>query len=111
MTCIYWVAMTMTTGESLAVPPSNQSEVLFVIVNVLLGMSLFATIVGNIGALVAEKGQKRAQFHDWFHRTRELMRKRQIPAELYERICAWFQHYWIDNRAIGMLPLRNPHEL
>lgn len=59
--CFYWSTLTLTTiGE---VPtPERDIEYLFVVVDFLIGVLIFATIVGNVGSMITNMNAARADF-------------------------------------------------
>ncbi|TKC44963.1 hypothetical protein EI555_006295 [Monodon monoceros] len=59
--CLYWSTLTLTTiGET--PPPVKDEEYLFVIFDFLIGVLIFATIVGNVGSMISDMNVTRAEF-------------------------------------------------
>ena len=59
--CLYWSTLTLTTiGET--PPPVKDEEYLFVIFDFLIGVLIFATIVGNVGSMISNMNATRAEF-------------------------------------------------
>ncbi|KAG5833356.1 hypothetical protein ANANG_G00275080 [Anguilla anguilla] len=59
--CLYWSTLTLTTiGET--PPPVKDVEYLFVVCDFLIGVLIFATIVGNVGAMISNMNASRADF-------------------------------------------------
>ncbi|KAE8287881.1 Cyclic nucleotide-gated cation channel [Larimichthys crocea] len=59
--CLYWSTLTLTTiGEMPA--PVRDEEYLFVVFDFLVGVLIFATIVGNVGSMIANMNATRAEF-------------------------------------------------
>lgn len=58
---LYWSTLTLTTiGET--PPPALDSEFLFHVVDFLVGVLIFATIVGNIATMISNMNAAQAQF-------------------------------------------------
>ena len=56
---LYWSTLTLTTiGET--PPPVRDSEYFFVVADFLIGVLIFATIVGNIGSMISNMNAARA---------------------------------------------------
>ena len=56
----YWSTLTLTTiGET--PPPEEDLEFLFVTIDFLIGVLVFATIVGNIGSMITNMNAAKAQ--------------------------------------------------
>ena len=57
----YWSTLTLTTiGET--PPPEEDLEFLFVTIDFLIGVLVFATIVGNIGSMITNMNAAKAQW-------------------------------------------------
>lgn len=94
--CFYWSTLTLTTiGE---VPmPERDEEYLFVVVDFLIGLLIFATIVGNIGSMITNMNAARADFQHKMDSVKQWMKFRRVNKELEERIIKWFDYLW-ENR-------------
>lgn len=58
---LYWSTLTLTTiGET--PPPALDSEFLFHVIDFLVGVLIFATIVGNIATMISNMNAAQAQF-------------------------------------------------
>ena len=57
----YWSTLTLTTiGET--PQPERDAEYLFVTIDFLVGVLIFATIVGNVGSMITNMNAARAEF-------------------------------------------------
>ena len=57
----YWSTLTLTTiGET--PPPVEDIEYLFVVADFLIGVLIFATIVGNVGSMVTNMNAAKTEF-------------------------------------------------
>lgn len=94
--CFYWSTLTLTTiGE---VPmPERDEEYLFVVIDFLIGLLIFATIVGNIGSMITNMNAARAEFQHKMDSVKQWMKFRKVNKELEDRIIKWFDYLW-DNR-------------
>lgn len=74
---LYWSTLTLTTiGET--PPPALDSEFLFHVVDFLVGVLIFATIVGNIATMISNMNAAQAQFQSRIDNIKHYMQVRQI---------------------------------
>lgn len=73
----YWSTLTLTTiGE---VPgPVRESEYVFVIVDFLVGVLIFATIVGNVGSMISNMNASRVEFQNRMDGVKQYMEFRKV---------------------------------
>ena len=97
--CFYWSTLTLTTiGE---VPmPERDVEYLFVVVDFLVGLLIFATIVGNIGSMITNMNAARADFQHKMDAVKQWMKFRKVSAELEDRIVKWFDYLWTNRQTL-----------
>lgn len=57
----FWSALTLTTIGEMP-PPERDSEFVFVIIDCLVGVLIFATIVGNVGSVISNSNAARSDF-------------------------------------------------
>lgn len=95
--CLYWSTLTLTTiGQTK--PPVTDVEYLFVVADVLVGVLIFATIVGNIGAMISNMNASRALFQSKIDSIKQYMQFRKVSKELEARVVKWFDYLWtVDN--------------
>jgi len=69
---LYWSTMTLTTvGET--PPPALDSEFIFHVVDFLVGVLIFATIVGNIATMISNMNAAQAQFQSRIDNIKQYM--------------------------------------
>lgn len=97
--CFYWSTLTLTTiGE---VPmPERDEEYLFVVIDFLIGLLIFATIVGNIGSMITNMNAARADFQHKMDSVKQWMKFRKVNKELEERIIKWFDYLWANRQTL-----------
>lgn len=97
--CFYWSTLTLTTiGE---VPmPEREEEYLFVVVDFLIGLLIFATIVGNIGSMITNMNAARADFQHKMDSVKQWMKFQKVNKELEERIIKWFDYLWANRQTL-----------
>lgn len=105
----YWSTLTLTTiGELPA--PQNNVEYIFVTFDYLVGILMFATLLGNVGSIIANMQKSRTKFQNKMDSMKTYMRETRVPNHLQERVIKWFDYLWThghpvdDQRALGTLP-------
>lgn len=97
--CLYWSTLTLTTiGEMPA--PVRDEEYLFVVFDFLVGVLIFATIVGNVGSMIANMNATRAEFQARIDAIKHYMHFRKVSRELETRVIKWFDYLWTNKKAV-----------
>lgn len=85
-------------------------EYLFVTFDFLVGVLIFATIVGNIGSMITNMNAARAEFQNKMDAIKQYMVFRKVGQDLENRIIKWFDYLWSNKQAmdeetvLSMLP-------
>lgn len=96
---LYWSTLTLTTiGET--PPPVRDSEYFFVVIDFLVGILIFATIVGNIGSMISNMNAARAEFQARIDAIKQYMQFRNVSKDLEERVIKWFDYLWTNKKAV-----------
>ncbi|CAM5108923.1 unnamed protein product [Eretmochelys imbricata] len=96
---LYWSTLTLTTiGET--PPPVKDSEYFFVVVDFLVGVLIFATIVGNIGSMISNMNAARAEFQGRIDAIKQYMHFRNVNKEIEKRVIKWFDYLWTNKKAV-----------
>ncbi|KAI9531649.1 cGMP-gated cation channel alpha-1 [Dissostichus eleginoides] len=95
---LYWSTLTLTTiGET--PPPALDSEFVFHVVDFLVGVLIFATIVGNIATMISNMNDAQAQFQSRIDNIKHYMQARKVDTELELRVVKWFDYLWSNGKA------------
>ncbi|XP_065110998.1 cyclic nucleotide-gated channel alpha-3 [Paramisgurnus dabryanus] len=95
--CLYWSTLTLTTiGET--PPPVKDVEYLFVVADFLIGVLIFATIVGNVGAMISNMNASRAEFQAKIDSIKQYMQFRKVTKDLEARVVKWFDYLWTEQK-------------
>uniref|UniRef100_A0A3B1IYX6 Cyclic nucleotide gated channel subunit alpha 3 n=1 Tax=Astyanax mexicanus TaxID=7994 RepID=A0A3B1IYX6_ASTMX len=95
--CLYWSTLTLTTiGET--PPPVKDVEYLFVVADFLIGVLIFATIVGNVGAMISNMNASRAEFQAKIDSIKQYMQFRKVSKDLEARVIKWFDYLWTEKK-------------
>ncbi|XP_066517405.1 cyclic nucleotide-gated channel cone photoreceptor subunit alpha [Hoplias malabaricus] len=94
---LYWSTLTLTTiGET--PPPVRDIEYLFVVIDFLIGVLIFATIVGNVGAMISNMNASRAEFQAQIDSIKQYMQFRKVTKDLEARVVKWFDYLWTEEK-------------
>uniref|UniRef100_A0A8C3DP41 Cyclic nucleotide gated channel subunit alpha 2 n=3 Tax=Corvus moneduloides TaxID=1196302 RepID=A0A8C3DP41_CORMO len=97
--CLYWSTLTLTTiGET--PPPVRDEEYLFVIFDFLIGVLIFATIVGNVGSMISNMNATRAEFQAKIDAIKHYMQFRKVSKDLETKVIKWFDYLWTNKKAV-----------
>ncbi|XP_013389517.1 cyclic nucleotide-gated cation channel alpha-3-like [Lingula anatina] len=96
----YWSTLTLTTiGET--PKPERDSEYIFVVVDFLIGVLIFATIVGNVGSMITNMNASRAEFQQKMDGVKQYMEFRKVGKELERRVIKWFDYLWTNKQSLN----------
>ncbi|XP_047209990.1 cyclic nucleotide-gated cation channel-like [Girardinichthys multiradiatus] len=97
--CLYWSTLTLTTiGET--PPPVRDEEYLFLIFDFLIGVLIFASIVGNVGSMISNMNATRAGFQNRVDALKHYMHFRHVSKVLEQRVIRWFDYLWTNQKTI-----------
>ncbi|KAF7205974.1 cyclic nucleotide gated channel subunit alpha 2b [Nothobranchius furzeri] len=97
--CLYWSTLTLTTIGEMP-PPVQDEEYLFVVFDFLVGVLIFATIVGNVGSMISNMNATRAEFQARIDAIKHYMHFRKVSKELESRVITWFDYLWTNKKAV-----------
>lgn len=95
--CFWWSTLTLTTiGET--PPPVRDVEYFFVVADFLTGVLIFATIVGNVGAMISNMNAARVEFQAKIDSIKQYMQFRKVTKDLEARVVKWFDYLWTEGK-------------
>uniref|UniRef100_A0A915NCB7 Cyclic nucleotide-binding domain-containing protein n=1 Tax=Meloidogyne javanica TaxID=6303 RepID=A0A915NCB7_MELJA len=93
----YW--STLMLSNVCEVPwPIRSSEFIIVCVDLMFGVLIFATIVGNVGSMIASSEAARRDFQSRIDNVKRFLRQRNVNKNLIQRINNWFDYIWQQNK-------------
>ncbi|XP_055688768.1 potassium/sodium hyperpolarization-activated cyclic nucleotide-gated channel 3 isoform X2 [Lutzomyia longipalpis] len=105
----YWCTLALTTIGDLP-RPRSKAEYVFVIVQLLFGLMLFATVLGHVANIVTSVSAARKEFQAKLDGVKTYMRMRRVPNHLQVKVIKWFDYLWLtqkcsdEERAVSCLP-------
>lgn len=95
----FWATLTLTTiGDTAS--PEKPIEIWFVILCSLMGVLIFATVFGNVGAMIKNMDGERIKFQNKVDTVKRYMELRGIGPELQERVIKWFDYTWKNKQSV-----------
>ncbi|CAL1290321.1 unnamed protein product [Larinioides sclopetarius] len=116
---VYWSTLTLTTIGDLATPATNL-QYMFTIISYLIGVFIFATIVGQVGNVITNRNASRLEFERLLDGAKLYMRHHKVPKGMQRRVQRWYDYSWSRGRmqgggdihsALGILPDKLKTEL
>ncbi|KAL1021925.1 hypothetical protein UPYG_G00019980 [Umbra pygmaea] len=102
VTALYFTFSSLTSVGFGNVSPNTNSEKIFSICVMLIGSLMYASIFGNVSAIIQRLYSGTARYHLQMLRVREFIRFHQIPNPLRQRLEEYFQHAWTYTNGIDM---------
>nr|XP_043902065.1 potassium voltage-gated channel subfamily H member 6-like [Solea senegalensis] len=102
VTALYFTFSSLTSVGFGNVSPNTNYEKIFSICVMLIGALMYASIFGNVSAIILRLYSGTARYHTQMMRVREFIRFHQIPNPLRQRLEEYFQHAWSYTNGIDM---------
>ncbi|XP_033639765.1 potassium voltage-gated channel unc-103-like isoform X1 [Asterias rubens] len=102
ITALYFTFSSLTSVGFGNVSPNTNSEKIFSICVMLIGSLMYASIFGNVSAIIQRLYSGTARYHTQMMRVKEFIRFHQIPNPLRQRLEEYFQHAWSYTNGIDM---------
>ncbi|WP_293082765.1 ion transporter [Okeania sp. SIO3B5] len=97
---LYWAITTLTTVGYGDIIPTTEIEIIFTLVVMFLGISMYAYIVGNVSSLISNLDATKARYREKLGQIQTYMRENKISPKLQQKIRDYYQYRWIENRDI-----------
>ncbi|XP_062874475.1 potassium voltage-gated channel subfamily H member 6a [Trichomycterus rosablanca] len=102
VTALYFTFSSLTSVGFGNVSPNTNLEKIFSICVMLIGSLMYASIFGNVSAIIQRLYSGTARYHTQMLRVKEFIRFHQIPGGLRQRLEEYFQHAWSYTNGIDM---------
>ncbi|XP_063610926.1 potassium voltage-gated channel subfamily H member 6-like [Penaeus indicus] len=102
VTALYFTFSSLTSVGFGNVAPNTDAEKIFTILVMLIGSLMYASIFGNVSAIIQRLYAGTARYHTQLMRVKEFIRFHQIPNPLRQKLEEYFQHAWSYTNGIDM---------
>ncbi|XP_074477025.1 voltage-gated inwardly rectifying potassium channel KCNH6 [Sebastes fasciatus] len=102
VTALYFTLSSLTSVGFGNVSPNTNSEKIFSICVMVIGSLMYASIFGNVSAIIQRLYSGTSRYHSQMLRVKEFIRFHQIPGCLRQRLEEYFQHAWSYTNGIDM---------
>ena len=96
----FYVALTLASGIGEAKFPVTNLEIAFALVVSLVGITIYATIIGNVGSLLSQKDPNVVLYEDKIESVRTFMKYHKLPNELTKRVVNHYKLMWARQKGI-----------
>ncbi|KAL6727234.1 hypothetical protein Aduo_009129 [Ancylostoma duodenale] len=96
----YWSTLILTTIGEVPGPVQNV-EYLFVTLDLMCGVLIFATIVGNVGSMISNMSAARTEFQNKMDGIKQYMELRRVSKQLEMRVIKWFDYLWANKQSLS----------
>ncbi|XP_041469671.1 cyclic nucleotide-gated cation channel alpha-3-like isoform X2 [Lytechinus variegatus] len=96
---MYWSTVTLTTIGGTPNPVTN-TEYAFTGMTFLIGVFLFAAVVGNVGDVISNMNASRQEFTTKMDAIKFYMNHRRVPEHLQDRVKKWSDYAWSRTQAL-----------
>jgi hypothetical protein len=87
-----------TLGEQPS--PIHNIQYIFETVDTLLGLIIFAVIVGNVGNMVSNMNAQQSAFEERLDAAKQYMTYRMVQPDIQKRVISWFGYIWSQGQTI-----------
>lgn len=94
----YWASVTITGYGGIL--PVSDVEAAYTLIVVVLGIAVYVTIIGIVGSLVKNLDAAASVFREKVDAINDYMSYRQIPAELQQKVRAYYTYLWKSRRGL-----------
>ncbi|KAG9509367.1 Cyclic nucleotide-gated cation channel alpha-3, partial [Fragariocoptes setiger] len=112
----YWSTQALTLVADLP-RPVTKSDYMFLLVEFIFGLFLFAAVLGHVANIVTNVSAGRREFQAKLDAVKTYMRMRRVSGPLQHKVIKWFDYLWVtqkssdDDKSVACLPDRLKAEI
>ncbi|CAN0347335.1 unnamed protein product [Lampetra fluviatilis] len=100
MFCIYFSTLILLTIGNIP-KAEREAEFLFVVVDFLITIFVFATILGNVASICASVNEAGDKFLAEFNEVKDFVRFRAIGKDMDRKVVEWYEYLHLSNKSLG----------
>lgn len=97
--CLYWASKAITSIINLK-PAEIPVEQIFIVLNLLISLLVFAALVGNITSIISNLDAQRSSFQQKVDSIKSYMKMRLVNKELQRKVLKWFEYSWSNSQGL-----------
>ncbi|UJR23852.1 hypothetical protein I4U23_026827 [Adineta vaga] len=98
--CFYWSTLLLSTIGDVPLP-ENRSEYVFVLFDYMIGILIFATIIGNLGTMISSQNQSRQQVREKMDEIKRYMKFRSVNRKLEQKVIKWLDYLYTNRQVLN----------
>ncbi len=102
-----YTALNLVSGVGDTPSPDTDPEIIFVLLVRIAGMSIYASIIGNVGALLSERDPSTVLFEDKVNSVRLFMKYHRLPLDLEKRVLNHYKLLWERQKGMREMEVLN----
>ena len=102
----YWAVSSLTTVGYGDIVPKATFEYLYATFVMIMGIAMYALIIGNIASLLSQRDHARLAYQERIEKLQSYFQYHQVPVTLQKRVWNYFDYLWANRMATdGFQPL------
>ncbi|CAF4199169.1 unnamed protein product [Rotaria socialis] len=98
--CFYWSTLLLSTIGDVPLPV-KQSEYVFVLFDYMIGILIFATIIGSLGTMISSQNQSRQQVCEKMDEIKRYMKFRSVNRKLERKVIKWLDYLYTNRQVLN----------
>ncbi|CAF4361075.1 unnamed protein product, partial [Adineta steineri] len=91
--CFYWSTLLLSTIGDVPLP-TKRPEYVFVLFDYMIGILIFATIIGSLGTMISSQNQSRQQVREKMDEIKRYMKFRAVNRKLESKVIKWLDYLY-----------------
>ena len=106
----YWWATVVLTNIAEIPHPETEFETFVQVANFLIGLLIFASLVGKVGTMITSMNAAQNEFQFRLDSVKQYMKFRKVTPDLQAKVLKWFDYIWMhrqmsnEDKVLRLLP-------
>ncbi|CAM2702395.1 unnamed protein product [Rotaria socialis] len=98
--CFYWSTLLLSTIGDVPLPV-KRIEYIFVLLDFMIGILIFATIIGSLGTMISSQNQSRQQVCEKMDEIKRYMKFRSVNRKLEQKVIKWLDYLYTNRQVLN----------